>query len=296
MKNSTSGLWIFLLGMLVGALILVAGILGGSGNVHAQTVGFDSNLYYGLTNNLDVQALQEFLITQGDLNYPPTGNFYSLTLQGVKEFQAANNLPITGYFGVLSRGVANGILSASIVSPPDSEVGTSTGNDTSTTTPALPTFNGEATTSQTFAPTENQPLFVTPQGAIINANGDPVTIPAPQTVTPPVTVGENSSGSVSVPTPSCVISATNITPSYVALSWTVVGASAKNITDPDYTVSGGQPISPGGSHSAISQTGGGYFPPWFMYSGGATTTTYILTVVGGSQQATCSVTVSEPQS
>lgn len=92
----------------------------------ADTVAFNSNLYYGLTNNQDVQQLQEFLTAQGDYSGPITGNFYSLTLVGVKRFQTDNGInPVSGYFGVLSRGVANGILAAS-VSAPTVEVGTST--------------------------------------------------------------------------------------------------------------------------------------------------------------------------
>lgn len=77
--------------------------------VLASAATFNSNLYYGLSGN-DVRALQEFLTVQGDYAGPITGNFYSLTLQGVKNFQTRNRIePVSGYFGVLSRGVANTI-------------------------------------------------------------------------------------------------------------------------------------------------------------------------------------------
>jgi hypothetical protein len=92
--------------------------------VFADTANFSNNLYYGLTNNTDVSALQEFLTTQNDYSGPISGNFFSLTLAGVKKFQAANNLPQSGYFGVLSRGVANNLLTSE-VSAPSQESGVS---------------------------------------------------------------------------------------------------------------------------------------------------------------------------
>ncbi len=84
--------------------------------------GFNTNLYYGLTNNTDVSALQEFLTSQGYYNGPISGNFFSLTLSGVKKFQTANSLPQSGYFGILSRGVVNNLL-ASEMSAPSQESG-----------------------------------------------------------------------------------------------------------------------------------------------------------------------------
>ena len=66
----------------------------------------DTNLWYG-TRGSQVTELQEFLIDKGFLNSQPTGNFYSLTLKAVKDFQSANSLPSTGYIGVLSRAKIN---------------------------------------------------------------------------------------------------------------------------------------------------------------------------------------------
>ena len=70
--------------------------------------------------------LQEFLTIQGYYNYQITGNFYAITLKAVKAFQLANDLPSTGYFGILSRGVANDILNSEQSDPPESETGTTT--------------------------------------------------------------------------------------------------------------------------------------------------------------------------
>src|SRR5579872_2557582 len=83
---------------------------------------FNQNLYYGLTSSTDVMALQEFLTNQGYYTGPVSGNFFSLTLAGVKKFQGANNLPTSGYFGILSRGVANNLL-ASEMNVPSQESG-----------------------------------------------------------------------------------------------------------------------------------------------------------------------------
>ncbi|MEK9175071.1 MAG: peptidoglycan-binding domain-containing protein [Patescibacteria group bacterium] len=77
----------------------------------AQTTGistFDQNLYFGLRNNSDVSRLQSFLKQEGFYQGPVTGNFFSLTLAGVKKFQQTNNIsPIFGYFGPTSRLIAN---------------------------------------------------------------------------------------------------------------------------------------------------------------------------------------------
>lgn len=79
---------------------------------------FDADLHYGSTGSA-VTALQEFLIDQGVLKGQATGNFYSLTLKAVKEFQKAEGInPTSGYFGPTTRTVANQILLAQV---PNSE-------------------------------------------------------------------------------------------------------------------------------------------------------------------------------
>src|SRR3989344_6121580 len=93
--------------------------------VSAKT--FDSNLYFGITNNPDVQMLQEFLTDQGVYSGPITGNFFSLTLAAVKNYQSQNNItPAAGFFGPITRAKANEILSAQTKSS-DSQAITETG-------------------------------------------------------------------------------------------------------------------------------------------------------------------------
>ena len=78
-------------------------------SVSAKT--FDNNLYFGITNNSDVQMLQEFLTDQGVYSGPITGNFFSLTLAAVKKYQIQNNItPTAGFFGPITRTKANEIL------------------------------------------------------------------------------------------------------------------------------------------------------------------------------------------
>ncbi|HEC66098.1 MAG TPA: hypothetical protein ENI23_12465 [bacterium] len=76
---------------------------------------FDRNLFYGISNDLEVTKLQEFLTTEGVYDGPVTGNFFSLTLQGVKNFQAREGIsPVAGYFGPLTRTRANEILNVDL--------------------------------------------------------------------------------------------------------------------------------------------------------------------------------------
>lgn len=78
-------------------------------SVHAEDAPqFNVSLKYGSTDKFEVTRLQNFLFGQGLLLVPPTGNFYSLTEQAVIEFQKANGIvPASGYFGPLTRAVAN---------------------------------------------------------------------------------------------------------------------------------------------------------------------------------------------
>ncbi|MEK9195316.1 MAG: peptidoglycan-binding domain-containing protein, partial [Patescibacteria group bacterium] len=67
----------------------------------------------GLRNDSDVSNLQEFLIDQGFLKGVQTGNYFLLTRKAVQQFQSSHNLRPTGYFGPLTRAVANKILAGS---------------------------------------------------------------------------------------------------------------------------------------------------------------------------------------
>lgn len=84
---------------------------GESGDEGPQAaISFDHDLYMGLRNDPDVSNLQEFLTDQGFYNQTISGNFFILTRNAVKKFQQAHDLKPTGYFGPLSRAVANKIL------------------------------------------------------------------------------------------------------------------------------------------------------------------------------------------
>jgi peptidoglycan hydrolase-like protein with peptidoglycan-binding domain len=69
---------------------------------------FSRNMALG-TKGADVTELQKFLTEQGFYAGPVTGGYYQLTMQAVQKFQKANGVEATGYFGLKSRGVANGI-------------------------------------------------------------------------------------------------------------------------------------------------------------------------------------------
>jgi len=84
----------------------IAALLGQT----ATCQSFNSDLYYGMKNNLEVRCLQQFLKDQGSDIYPEglvTGNFLNLTLEAVKRYQAKNGIIQTGYFGPLTRAVVN---------------------------------------------------------------------------------------------------------------------------------------------------------------------------------------------
>jgi hypothetical protein len=76
---------------------------------------FSRDLYFGLQQDSDVIKLQEFLTDEGLYSGPITGNFFSLTLKGVKNFQLREGVtPAAGYFGPKTRIKANAILSSQI--------------------------------------------------------------------------------------------------------------------------------------------------------------------------------------
>ncbi|MDO8530270.1 MAG: LamG-like jellyroll fold domain-containing protein [bacterium] len=76
----------------------------------------DTNLYYGIRNNSDVRELQEFLIDKGFLTGSATGNFLSLTLKAVKQYQTSVGISSTGYVGNLTKKSINSELVANLSS------------------------------------------------------------------------------------------------------------------------------------------------------------------------------------
>ncbi len=105
----------------------------------ASAQGFDQDLYYGLQDNNNVTELQEFLTDRGYYSGPITGNFFSLTLTAVKQFQAANSINQTGYFGPISRAKAAELLSISGISGNEITTENGTTIPVSTTAPKTTT-------------------------------------------------------------------------------------------------------------------------------------------------------------
>jgi len=108
----------------------------------------DTNLYYGLRNNSDVRELQELLIDKGFLTGSATGNFLSLTLKAVKQYQASEGIIQTGYVGTLTRTAINNDL-ATQLSASNAEATTETG-----TTPPAPA--PQATTNDVVRSLQDQ--------------------------------------------------------------------------------------------------------------------------------------------
>jgi len=111
----------------------------------AQT--FERNLYFGLRGDSDVLKLQEFLTAESVYAGPITGNFFSLTLQAVRQYQAREGIvPAAGYFGPLTRTRANLVLSGQLQASENQAIA-ETG---ATTTPPIPqkTLSYVASTTQ----------------------------------------------------------------------------------------------------------------------------------------------------
>jgi hypothetical protein len=80
----------------------------------ASCTPLTQNLYFGMTNNVQVMCLQDFLKNQGASIYPEgivNGNFYNATLQAVIRFQGEYGIEATGFVGSLTRAKINSLLS-----------------------------------------------------------------------------------------------------------------------------------------------------------------------------------------
>ncbi|TSA44821.1 peptidoglycan-binding protein [bacterium] len=83
--------------------------------VNAQTGIFSKDLYFGMQKDSEVTKLQEFLTSEGLYSGPITGNFFSLTLKAMRDYQTREGIsPAAGYFGPLTRAKANAGLSIQI--------------------------------------------------------------------------------------------------------------------------------------------------------------------------------------
>ena len=112
-------------------MIGLVGVLLGSSIAKADAL-FTKDLYFGLQGDSDVTKLQEFLTSEGVYSGPITGNFFSLTLTGVKNFQSREGIaPVAGYFGPKTRSAANAILSQQLQASNEQAI-----SETSSTPPA----------------------------------------------------------------------------------------------------------------------------------------------------------------
>ena len=64
-------------------------------------------LYFGLENDPDVRALQQILALEGVYSGPVTGNYYNLTVLGVKKFQEKYGISQLGNVGPATRAKLN---------------------------------------------------------------------------------------------------------------------------------------------------------------------------------------------
>jgi len=92
----------------------------GTGPISCQR--FENNLYFGMSNSLEVRCLQQFLKNQGQDIYPEgliTGNFLSLTKAAIIRFQEKHASEIlvplglekgTGYVGSMTRAKINQLI------------------------------------------------------------------------------------------------------------------------------------------------------------------------------------------
>ncbi len=74
---------------------------------------FDQDLSYG-SKGQTVKELQDFLTAQGCPVANSSGGFFGLTNKAVKCFQKSHGLPVSGYFGPMTRKVANGLLTGTL--------------------------------------------------------------------------------------------------------------------------------------------------------------------------------------
>lgn len=67
----------------------------------------NTDLYFGMQNNASVKELQQFLISKNFLTGQVTGNYFSLTQNAVKKYQASKKIIATGSVGPLTRKAIN---------------------------------------------------------------------------------------------------------------------------------------------------------------------------------------------
>ncbi len=98
-------------------------------------ISITSDLRYGMRNNTEVRAIQQFLIDRGYMTGAPTGNFFGLTRAAVQAYQRANNIQTTGFVGVQTRtSIAQAPADEDEIGSAGSGTGTGSGNSGNTGT------------------------------------------------------------------------------------------------------------------------------------------------------------------
>lgn len=105
---------------------------------------FDVNIKYGTKGSDNVREIQEFLTGEGVYSGPITGNFYALTLKGIKTFQAREGIKADGYWGPATRSRANELLKNEIGEGEENAFLTSENLPTSSNEVAFKFGNGES--------------------------------------------------------------------------------------------------------------------------------------------------------
>lgn len=143
------------------------------------SAALDFNIKYGQTSS-QVMELQDFLVDKGLLSQS-TGFFGLLTLKAVKTYQVSQNLPSTGYVGILTRTKINEELSKEVEPGVIAEI-TETGTSTPIITPSpvpAPVYIYIPTPTPVYQPAQPIETFPKPTctikaEAVPNNSGDMV--------------------------------------------------------------------------------------------------------------------------
>lgn len=92
---------------------LVLSVIFCFATARAEFFQFNKDLYFGIKGDAEVTNLQQFLTDKGFYSGPITGNFFSLTREAVKKYQATNGIePVSGYFGPKTRTLTNKMVTS----------------------------------------------------------------------------------------------------------------------------------------------------------------------------------------
>jgi hypothetical protein len=188
--------------------LLLLGSLLGARTVYAQEL-FTHNYAEG-AYSYNIVYVQDFLYEEGYFNGPITGYLGRITDRAIVAFQEANGLPGSGWWGPLTRGVANGIVDAQEVS--GSTASSSEGAGT-TQVPPLPTdYRGPLATSTELgvaaSTTEPGGSPTTTEGTVGGgSNGDEATTSSPYIGEATGTDNQTATAAAPIePTPTCTVS------------------------------------------------------------------------------------------